>query len=571
MKSFRIPALVAVTALAFTACNQEGEVANQSAGNPLLAHVPADTPYLFANIEPTPPEVIDAFMLRLAPSLATAQSLLDDFKIEINTDDPGEHSEARLLSAVLAEFDGKLNREGLESIGLSMESHKVIYGMGVFPVVRIALKDADALRAAIGRIEASSGMTFTQQTAAETNYWKISDGSRHGAVYIAILDDHVAFSIFPTAAEEEWLPAFLGQALPANALGGSGTLAQLNKEKGYSNYGSGFLDLQRMAAELLDENSKTVALLKNTGHYNLADLDPVCASEIKGLIAKAPRMTGGTTELTATTVAMRYDLELDLSLAGKLAALVAQVPVASNSQDKVFSAALGLRMGRVKDFAKEQASAVTAIPFQCEQMKDLNIQAQAMLDALNQPMPPFINNLKGFRVSLDEVDFENFKPENTRGIFSLEVEKPQMLVGMAQMFVPGMGDLALEPGADPVELPQELLSFSSGNLQVFAAMGSDSIGFAVGKDKRAELASFMDASADNDGTFFSIDYDMAAPIEFQRKMGRQFSGTGHGDTEELNELVESIQSAYMNWLGRSRVEVSFNGKGLQIDSKMTFK
>jgi hypothetical protein len=329
-----------------------------------------------------------------------------------------------------------------------------------------------------------------------------------------------------------------------------------------------------MAGELLDENSKTVSLFKSIGDYSPTDLDPVCVSEINGLIAKAPRMTGGTTELSTTTIALRYDLELDLSLAEKLATLVAKVPVASNRQDKVFSAALGLRVGRIRDFAVEQASAITAAPFQCKQLKDLNIQAQAMLDALNQPMPPFVNNLKGFRVSLDEVDFENFKPENTRGIVSLEVEKPQMLIGMAQMFVPGMGDLVLEPGAEPVELPTELMSFSSPGLQVFAAMGNDSIGFAVGEGKKDELASFLDVDAGNDGIFFSVDYDMAAPLEFQRQMGHQFQAEEHGDSgdmQDFNELAESIQAAYMNWLGRSRMEVSFDGKGLQIDSKMTFK
>ena len=119
MKFLRIPALVAITALVFTGCNREGGSASQTAGNPLLAHVPADTAYVFANIEPTPSDVLDSFMLRMAPSLLTLQTLLDDFTLEVNSDDAEENTEARLLSAILAELDGNLNREGLEKLGLS--------------------------------------------------------------------------------------------------------------------------------------------------------------------------------------------------------------------------------------------------------------------------------------------------------------------------------------------------------------------------------------------------------------------------------------------------------------------
>jgi hypothetical protein len=125
-----------------------------------------------------------------------------------------------------------------------------------------------------------------------------------------------------------------------------------------------------------------------------------------------------------------------------------------------------------------------------------------------------------------------------------------------------------------VELPQELMSFTSGDLRVFAAMSSDAIGFSVGDERQAELAAFMDAEADNGRTFFSVDYDMAAPIEFQRKMSRHFPGVasdGGGDADQIRKLAENIQNAYLDWLGRSRVEVSFGNEGLQVDTEMTFK
>ena len=579
MKFLRIPALVAITALVFSGCNREGGSASQTAGNPLLAHVPADTAYVFANIEPTPSDVLDSFMLRMAPSLLTLQTLLDDFTLEVNSDDAEENTEARLLSAILAELDGNLNREGLEKWGLSMESHKVIYAMGLFPVVRIALTDPDALRAAIGRIETESGLTFSNEQSGGTDYWKISDhggdghGGDNGGIYIAILDDHVAFSAFPTVAEGEWLPAFLGQSLPAESIASNNALGQLNKDKGYENYGSGYLDLQRVADELLNKDSQTANLINSMGHYNPEEFGEVCLAEARALVAKAPRMVAGMTELTPNTIGISYQLEMESTLAGKLMELVADVPVADDNPDKLFTASLGLEMGRLRNFLLEQANAVAAVPFECEKLAHLNQQATMALEKLNQPMPPFINNLKGFRVSMDEVDFADFSPEKARGMISLEVEKPQMLVGMAQMFVPGMENLELEPGGDPIEVPQELLSFSAEGISVFAAMSNDSIGIATGENRMEDLAAFMEADDDNGNVFFSFEYDMSASLDFQQKMQEAYSSgdAGSDEGQDFNELMNNIQESYMQWLGRSRMEMSFTEDGLQIDSKMTFK
>jgi len=557
MRFSRIPALLALGALSLAACKKESTEAAE--GNPLLAYVPADTPYLAANLESTPAEVTDAFLARMAPTLEQAQKALDDFEVEVHADDPGEYREARLLGAILAELDGKLSREGIESLGLSLEAYQAVYGMGLFPVLRVTLKDAAALRAAIGRIEAASGVEFEEHESAGTGYWKITGGDGAVGIYAAILEDHLAVSLFPAAAEAEWLPALLGQAMPASSLADTGALAQLNRDKGYTGFGSGYLDLRAIANEFLDADSATATLLADLGHHGAGSLSQACRDEIARMVAKAPRITYGLTELTAGAVSLAYTVELESGLAARLAELVADVPVADTSPNKVFAAALGLNVGRVRDFLVERATAITEAPFQCEQLQALNQQARQALDQLSQPMPPFVNNLKGFRVSLDEVNFENPSPEGTRGLLSLEVEKPQMLVGMAQMFVPGLDGLELEPGADPVAVPQELLSFTSGDLQIYAVMNNRSLGFAVGGAGKDELAAFMEAGADNRDTFFSVEYDMSAPAALQRRLGGALAA------------APDAGAAYPQWLGRSRLEMGFDDEGLQARTRMTFR
>ena len=49
------------------------QAADAAAGNPLLAHAPADTPYLFATLEPLPDDVLDHFIERFQPVLDEMQ------------------------------------------------------------------------------------------------------------------------------------------------------------------------------------------------------------------------------------------------------------------------------------------------------------------------------------------------------------------------------------------------------------------------------------------------------------------------------------------------------------------
>ncbi|MCJ7815023.1 MAG: hypothetical protein MUP31_03130 [Xanthomonadales bacterium] len=119
MKNTRLTLFALFALLAVAGCGNNGEPGNtstSSSSNELLSYVPADTPYVVANLEPVPEDVLDTFLARLQPVLDTMQSQLTDARgaLEAQQDDPG----ARFAHALLMEFDGKLSRPGLESMGL---------------------------------------------------------------------------------------------------------------------------------------------------------------------------------------------------------------------------------------------------------------------------------------------------------------------------------------------------------------------------------------------------------------------------------------------------------------------
>jgi hypothetical protein len=156
----------------------------------------------------------------------------------------------------------------------------------------------------------------------------------------------------------------------------------------------------------------------------------------------------------------------------------------------------------------------------------------------------------------------------------LEVEKPQMLTGMAQSFIPGLENLQLEPGGEPVQLPEELMSVAVDGMYISAAMSSDALGIAMGKDQQAGLMDYLEAGDGNEGTFVSVSYDMAAQLAFQNRMRAQMPDPSHGEDPEAAralEMMREVEESYQAMLGRAWLEMSFTPDGFEVNNRMTFK
>jgi len=386
-------------------------------------------------------------------------------------------------------------------------------------------------------------------------------------VYIAILDQQLAISIFPAAAEDKLLAAFLGQEMPEQSMASTNALAIMNSKKGYTGYGSGIMDIHKLANEVLNADSDTRAYLGGDHHFDFASLDTVCVAEAKAVIAKTPRMTGGTTKLSANEIAFRYELEIENSLAAGLAALVSNTPAATES-DSLFSASLALKVGKLRSFILEKATAIAATPFECPQLAQLNQSATELATQLNIPMPPMVNNLMGVRASMDEFDPTGDFPQGA-GLLALHVDKPEMFVGMATMMVPGFEELDLPNQSEPVKIPAEMIHMDG--LDIFALMGDEAIGASLGEENAKNLREFMDAKPQDDGTFFSVSYDIAKQMEIQMAMAGQFGMNIDGSQPGSDEFSEAVMDSYRAMFDRSRVDARLTSSGLVIDSSITFK
>jgi len=319
--------------------------------------------------------------------------------------------------------------------------------------------------------------------------------------------------------------------------------------------------------------------MATTGDFDPADMTAECKTEIRGIVSNSPRMTMGVRELTTSAIAMQYRVETETTLAQQLAGLVAEIPIANPLSDRLLEFSFGMRFGAVRDFLREKVVAIMESPYQCEHLQSINQSATEAFTQLNQPMPPFVNNFRGLRLSLSEITETNSMPVNGRGLIAVHIDQPEMFVGMAQMFLPDLSELTLAPGEPPVQLPASMLPIP--NVVAFAALSTDTIGLSIGDGEEAGLPAYLEEEAGPAGTFMSIGYDMAAYLEYTQKLGKQYEQTedelAETDPEQeavlqsIEDISAAAQQAVKSFSDRSYTTFRLTPDGFEADSRMTFK
>lgn len=591
MKKMRLTALAVLSLITLFACSKEEEVQQpgSSSDNALLSYVPVASPYLAANLEPTPNEVIDSFLQKAQPVLLTAQAELVKLRAWLENEPAAANAGSKLALAILQELDGKLNRPGLESLGFDLQSHKVFYGMGAFPVLRVSLSDAAALRNTVQRIIERAGIAAAERNFQGQAYWRLAADAAAGhnraqvagGLYIAILADHFALSIFPTSAESDLLPLFLGVQKPETS-DATSRLQAVNARYGFSPYFTGLLDLQLLADEFLQPDSLLASTMSAAGADSLATLSNECNSEFRQIISHTPRLVAGATELTPNAIGVQYIVETQPELAQQLASLVADVPMPAAVSTRMLEFAFAMKFGPVRDFLRAKVTAITQAPYQCERLQALNAGAADALIQLDKPAPPLVNNFRGLRLSLGRFSMAGSMPDVVEGLIAVHVEQPEMFVGMAQMFLPDLSSLNLITGDPPVQLPASLIPVP--DTVAFAALSDNAIGVSFGAGEESRLPAYLAQQAAADGTFLSLDYDTTAYLDFTQGMGKKWQHhEGESDDEDgvpgsraereavAREIAGAMQQAYKTVAGRSQLSLRFTAQGLVVDSRITFK
>ena len=130
-------------------------------------------------------------------------------------------------------------------------------------------------------LEKAKGISYKYANAEQVN------------LIIATLDDQAVMTVVPASFDEGQVALALGAKTPRKNLKKSKTLRAIGKEYGFSEYLTGYVDIERLAGifagNTTDQDDEFFAAI---GEQPPAVTD-VCAAEIMGMAGIAPRVVFG--------------------------------------------------------------------------------------------------------------------------------------------------------------------------------------------------------------------------------------------------------------------------------------
>lgn len=452
--------------------------------SPLVANIPADTPYAFATFKPFPFELVQKFSKAAVPMwrklLAAAPTSEDPTKLQVARDilDGLEHLDAATM----------------EAHGFSAKARLAVYGLGPYPVMRLELLNGDKVFALAQQLAARWQQQLPPPTAHATGrYWRVD--APEFTIVLAVLAKELVFAAAPREMIDANLAQVLGDKKPAKAM----TTAQFRaiaERDGYSGLAVGFADLVHIA-------NMVAGLLPQPG----------CADAIAGLARRVPRLTTGYGELSAKRMSFGMIAELSpevlaeaRTLTGKLAGLeqlVAAKPAVA------FAAAFDVEHARI---AGGHVAAVFADLGQRCDIEELARGGQKAGEFLARPLPPFVGGLHGGYVVATKIKPGMKGPDAFEGYGSLQIENAGEVIKLAQM---QLRTLDLPTDGKAHALPAEVAPVKG-----HAAANERAIGAAMGPTSQADALRGL-AGKPEPAPLFAMLFDY-------RRLGELMPETGDG-------------------------------------------
>ncbi|HEX5305289.1 MAG TPA: hypothetical protein VFW82_04305 [Dyella sp.] len=481
-----------------------------------LAFVPADTPYVAANLDVLDDDTRAALFAQANVQLPTQVAQLKAAADELKARDPDT---ANLLRAFAAELDGKTIEQFIQNAGLDAKGYSAFYGLGLAPVARFQLSDPKAFDAFIGRLETAYGKKFDTAKLGDVSYRRHVSAESGTEVILAVVGKQAIAALLPADASDALLRQALGLDRPARSLQDDGRLAKLAKAKGYGKQAVGLVDLSHLLPLIASgKDPLFLAMFKahaqaesaKTGEpvANQMQIPASCEADANRIAARVPALSFGYTRLDATHQDMRLDVAMASDITQAFSGLKVALPGLGTDASAPFDMSLALPVAELRTFWSAQADAVAAKPFGCPALADLNQGFAKLGPAMQKAAIPPFGDLLGLRIALDSLD-----PGTGQGVphftgrIVLGTSNPSGLLAMGQMMTPALAQLKISADGKPVALPPDLAKMIGQ--PVWAAMGEKAIALAIGPGEDAKLAETLKEPGGDAGRMMRLHLDGA--------------------------------------------------------------
>ena len=471
-----------------------------------LAFVPADTPYVVANLDIMDDSTRTALLAQADAQLPSQLAQLDAAADRLAAKDPDG---ARLLRALRTEFNGKTIETFAHGAGLDLKGYSALYGLGLAPVVRFQLSDPKAFEGFISRLETAYGKKLDLTNADKQSYRKYVFAASGTEMILAMVDKQAVAALLPADASPALLRQALGLDRPQKNLQDDGRLTALAKAKGYQKWLVGDLDLTRALPLAVGGKDPLIGAIQKahaeaesakTGEpvANQLQSSPSCATDAARIAARVPTLSFGYTQLDAKHQDIRFDVALAADISKAFASLKVDLPGLGRSGAAPFDLSIALPVAQLRTFWLAQADAVAAKPFTCASLTDLNDSFAKLGPAMQKAAIPPFGDMLGLRIALDSlVPGQNSSLPTFSGRLVLGTNNPAGLVAMGQMMVPALTQLKPTNDGKPLPLPKDMTSMLGQ--PAWLAMSDKALALGVGAGEDGKLADTLKDPAGDTG------------------------------------------------------------------------
>jgi hypothetical protein len=355
--------------------------ASRIASPPMLANIPADSPFALVSFEPISLDYFAKLKRELGPRLALMRSAIRELA--------KTQAQARPVEAFLAELDGKWTADGLAALGLSTTPHFAIYGLGPLVVARIEVKDPQALLAAMERIgRRASAALPPPRVRGDRKLWRTQDADGRGGV-LALGGGELVLAAGPARAIDAALSLILGEQRPAVSLASGRVLEELMARHRLGPTLVGFASTRWLATQLLAPPAPAPATA-------------ACTAAIARLTAWAPRLAFGLDGLPGDRMTGGAVLELTPALVDQLR----QMKTRSPRLDAALAGNAPFMMGIATDYQSWRRLSVAVAPVLAQLgaacgSPGLALAAGGLQSAQSSQLPAAVEQITGAMIAVD--------------------------------------------------------------------------------------------------------------------------------------------------------------------------
>ena len=185
-------------------------------------------------------------------------------------------------------------------------------------------------------------------------------------------------------------------------------------------------------------------------------------------------------------------------------------------------------------------------------------------------IPPPLADLIGLRVSVSRFAWPASAaiPDVSASVL-ISTANPAFLTNLAQVSVPALAQLKLEPNGHPVAIPSNAIPGAPANVSLHAAMSANMLGVSVGTDEAPRLGKAVTAASAAPGVLFDMSLSGEVYTLMADGIGRLADKIPDAQREQVQGSRE-LYAMYAKWFKRIEARMTLTNDGIELFESVQF-